>query len=128
MSLHPVLKAVTDRIVERSRPYRSAYLARLDAARGKTVHRAALACTNLAHGFAAFPPDDKLKLKQLRNPSVAIISAYNDMLSAHQPYEHFPPIIKEAVREAGGVAQFAGGTPAMCDGVTQGQPGMELSL
>lgn len=128
MSLHPVVKAVTDQIIARSRPYRNAYLARLDAARGNTVHRASLACTNLAHGFAAFPANDKLKLKQLRGPSVAIVSAYNDMLSAHQPFEHFPPIIKEAVREAGGVAQFAGGTPAMCDGVTQGQPGMELSL
>ncbi|MGE5652472.1 MAG: phosphogluconate dehydratase [Bacillota bacterium] len=128
MALHPVLKAVTEQIAARSRPYRNAYLARLDAARGNTVHRAALACTNLAHGFAAFPANDKLKLKQLHNPSVAIVSAYNDMLSAHQPFEHFPPIIKDAVREAGGVAQFAGGTPAMCDGVTQGQPGMELSL
>ncbi|KIF80940.1 phosphogluconate dehydratase [Noviherbaspirillum autotrophicum] len=128
MALHPVLQAVTDQIVARSRPYRNAYLARIEAARGNTVHRAALACTNLAHGFAAFPANDKLKLKQLHNPSVAIVSAYNDMLSAHQPFEHFPPIIKDAVREAGGVAQFAGGTPAMCDGVTQGQPGMELSL
>ncbi|GAB3552948.1 phosphogluconate dehydratase [Noviherbaspirillum agri] len=128
MSLHPALDTVTARIVERSRPYRSAYLARLEAARLKGVQRGALACTNLAHGFAAFPANDKLKLKQLHAPSVAIVSAYNDMLSAHQPFERFPPIIKEAVREVGGVAQFAGGTPAMCDGVTQGQPGMELSL
>ena len=128
MSLHPVLKAATRCIAERSRPYRSAYLARLDAACGQTVHRATLACTNLAHGFAAFPLDDKLRLRQQRSPSVAIVSAYNDMLSAHQPFERFPAIIKKAVRAAGGVAQFAGGTPAMCDGVTQGQPGMELSL
>ncbi|RZI43250.1 phosphogluconate dehydratase [Herbaspirillum sp. HC18] len=128
MSLHPVLAAVTDRIVRRSHPYRSAYLARLDAARLKGVHRSALACTNLAHGFAAFPANDKLVLKQQKAPSVAIVSAYNDMLSAHQPFERFPHIIKEAVRSAGGVAQFAGGVPAMCDGVTQGQPGMELSL
>lgn len=128
MSLHSTLAAVTARITQRSRPYRSAYLARLDAARLKGVQRGALACTNLAHGFAAFPANDKLKLKQLSVPSVAIVSAYNDMLSAHQPFERFPPIIKDAVRAAGGVAQFAGGTPAMCDGVTQGQPGMELSL
>jgi phosphogluconate dehydratase len=126
--VHPLLERVTERIVQRSRPYRSAYLARIDAAHGKGVHRGALSCTNLAHGFAAFPANDKLRLKQLRNPSIAIVSAYNDMLSAHQPFAHFPQVIKEAVREAGGVAQFAGGTPAMCDGVTQGQPGMELSL
>lgn len=128
MPMHPAVAAVTKRIIERSRPYRNAYLTRLDAARGKGVHRSALSCTNLAHGFAAFPANDKLVLKQQRAPSVAIVSSYNDMLSAHQPLERFPQIIKEAVRMAGGVAQFAGGTPAMCDGVTQGQPGMELSL
>ena len=128
MSLHPVLGAVTARIVARSAPYRSAYLARLEAARCKGVHRSALACTNLAHGFASFPVNDKLVLKQQRNPSVAIVSSYNDMLSAHQPFERFPAVIKQAVRELGAVAQFAGGTPAMCDGITQGQPGMELSL
>lgn len=128
MAIHPVLQNVTARIVERSRPYRRAYLTRIDAARSKGAHRASLACTNLAHGFAAFPSNDKLALKQLHSPSLAIISAYNDMLSAHQPFERFPQIIKEAARTVGGVAQFAGGTPAMCDGVTQGQPGMELSL
>ncbi|WP_194724809.1 phosphogluconate dehydratase [Noviherbaspirillum malthae] len=131
MSLHPVhpaLDAVTRRIIARSKPYRASYLARIESARLQGVHRGALACTNLAHGFAAFPANDKLKLKQTKSPSVAIVSAYNDMLSAHQPFERFPHIIKEAVREAGAVAQFAGGTPAMCDGVTQGQPGMELSL
>jgi len=128
MSLHRALVATTDRIIKRSRPYRSAYLGRLEAVRLKGVQRGALACTNLAHGFAAFPPSDKLRLKEQKAPSIAIVSAYNDMLSAHQPFEGFPRIIKEAVREAGGVAQFAGGVPAMCDGVTQGQPGMELSL
>ncbi|GIZ53813.1 phosphogluconate dehydratase [Noviherbaspirillum aridicola] len=128
MPIHSVLDSVTRRIVARSKPWRDAYLARLDAARVQGVHRGTLACTNLAHGFAAFPANDKLKLKQYKVPSVAIVSAYNDMLSAHQPFEGFPRIIKEAVREAGAVAQFAGGTPAMCDGVTQGQPGMELSL
>jgi phosphogluconate dehydratase len=128
MTLNAVVSAVTERIIERSRPYRAAYLKHLDDSVGKGVHRATLSCTNLAHGFAAFPPNDKLVLKQQRQPSVAIVSAYNDMLSAHQPFERFPPIIKDAVREVGGVAQFAGGTPAMCDGITQGQPGMELSL
>ena len=128
MTLHPVIIAVTGRITERSRPYRQAYLGRLEAARRGGVQRGALSCTNLAHGFAAFSPNDKLVLRQEKKPSVAIVSAYNDMLSAHQPFERFPQLIKAAVRDAGGVAQFAGGTPAMCDGVTQGQPGMELSL
>ncbi len=128
MSLHPKISAVTTRIIERSRPFRAAYLTRLEAARHQGVHRSALACTNLAHGFAAFPPNDKLLLKQQKSPSVAIVSAYNDMLSAHQPFERFPQVIKDAVRAAGAVAQFAGGVPAMCDGITQGQPGMELSL
>ena len=128
MALHPVLETVTARIIQRSKPSRGAYLAHLEAARVKGVQRGALACTNLAHGFAAFPANDKLSLKELKKPSVAIVSAYNDMLSAHQPFEGYPALIKDAVREVGAVAQYAGGTPAMCDGVTQGQPGMELSL
>ncbi len=128
MALHPVVERVTKRIIERSAPSRAAYLAHVDAARIKGVQRGALSCTNLAHAFAAFPANDKLKLREYRQPSVAIVSSYNDMLSAHQPFEHFPAIIKDAVREVGAVAQFAGGVPAMCDGVTQGQPGMELSL
>jgi len=126
--VHPVVEKVTQRIIERSRPSRRAYLAHLDAARVKGVQRGTLACTNLAHGFAAFPANDKLKLREQKQPSVAIVSSYNDMLSAHQPFEYFPKVIKDAVREVGAVAQFAGGVPAMCDGVTQGQPGMELSL
>ncbi|TQK07584.1 6-phosphogluconate dehydratase [Herbaspirillum sp. SJZ107] len=126
--VHPVVEKVTQRIIERSRPSRRAYLAHLDAARVKGVQRGTLACTNLAHGFAAFPANDKLKLREQKQPSVAIVSSYNDMLSAHQPFEYFPKVIKEAVREIGAVAQFAGGVPAMCDGITQGQPGMELSL
>ncbi len=128
MSLHPVLTSAAERIAKRSQPYRNAYLARLEAARRKGPQRGALSCTNLAHGFASFPANDKLVLRQLKQPSVAIVSSYNDMLSAHQPFEQFPRIIKDAARAAGGVAQFAGGVPAMCDGVTQGQPGMELSL
>ncbi|TFW36208.1 phosphogluconate dehydratase [Massilia horti] len=128
MALHPVLEQVTNRIIARSRPSRTAYLAHCDAARIAGVQRGALSCTNLAHGFAAFPSNDKLRLKELTKPSVAIVSSYNDMLSAHHPFESFPKLIKDAVREVGAVAQFAGGVPAMCDGVTQGQPGMELSL
>jgi len=128
MALHPIVEQVTNRIIKRSRPSRSAYLAHLEAARIKGVQRGALSCTNLAHAFAAFPENDKLMLREQKKPSVAIVSSYNDMLSAHQPFERFPQVIKEAVRAAGAVAQFAGGVPAMCDGVTQGQPGMELSL
>ena len=127
-ALHPTVAAVTQRITERSAATRAAYLGRLVHARREGVQRGALSCTNLAHGFAAFPVNDKLALRQDKQPSIAIVSAYNDMLSAHQPFERFPPIIRAAVRDAGGVAQFAGGTPAMCDGVTQGRPGMELSL
>jgi phosphogluconate dehydratase len=128
MAIHPAVSAVTARIIQRSQLSRTAYLTQLESARQQGVQRSALSCTNLAHGFAAFPANDKLRLKQQKNPSVAIVSSYNDMLSAHQPFEHFPQVIKEAVRAAGGVAQFAGGVPAMCDGITQGQPGMELSL
>ena len=128
MTVHRMLAEVTDRIRRRSTNSRASYLARLDKARAKGPIRQALGCTNLAHAFAAAPPGDKIMLRELRRPNVAIVSSYNDMLSAHQPFERFPSVIKEAVREAGAVAQFAGGVPAMCDGVTQGQPGMELSL
>jgi len=119
---------ITNRIIERSKDSRERYLAKIDAAKSTTVHRASLSCGNLAHGFAACGKDDKQKLRGLNHSDIAIISAYNDMLSAHQPYETYPHIIKAAVEETGGVAQFAGGVPAMCDGVTQGQPGMDLSL
>ncbi|MEJ8827527.1 dihydroxy-acid dehydratase, partial [Variovorax humicola] len=128
MSLHPVLAAVTDRIRIRSVASRSTYLSRLERARAKGPIRQALGCTNLAHGYAAAPAGDKIMLRELRRPNLAIVSSYNDMLSAHQPFERFPALIKQAAREAGATAQFAGGVPAMCDGVTQGEPGMELSL
>ncbi|MBL8659200.1 MAG: phosphogluconate dehydratase [Rhodospirillales bacterium] len=128
MSIHPALERVTMRIRERSADSRTAYLARLDAAPAKGVARSCVSCTNLAHGFAAFGERDKAALRGDEAANIAIVSAYNDMLSAHQPYERFPAIIKQAAREAGGVAQFAGGVPAMCDGITQGQTGMELSL
>lgn len=120
--------AITERIIERSKASRSAYLAKIEREKSETVHRANLSCGNLAHGFAACGKEDKAKLRGLNHSDVAIISAYNDMLSAHQPYQTYPDIIKQAVSETGGVAQFAGGVPAMCDGVTQGQPGMDLSL
>ncbi|MCB1598516.1 MAG: phosphogluconate dehydratase [Xanthomonadales bacterium] len=127
MSLHPVTERVTARIVERSRTTRAAYLARIDAAREQGTARARLSCGNLAHGFAA-SGDDKAPLRALRAANIGIVSAYNDMLSAHQPMEHYPALIKMAARNVGASAQFAGGVPAMCDGVTQGRIGMELSL
>ncbi|MDB5971798.1 MAG: phosphogluconate dehydratase [Hydrocarboniphaga sp.] len=126
--LHPVIAAVTQRIVTRSAPLRGAYLARMNAAKRAGTVRSHMSCTNLAHAFAASDEVDKRELRQGRWPNIAIVSAYNDMLSAHQPLQHYPEIIKQAARKAGAVAQFAGGVPAMCDGVTQGEPGMELSL
>ena len=119
---------ITARIVERSKPYREIYLERLRLQISKGVHRSTLSCGNLAHGFAVCSPADKEILAGDRIPNLGIITAYNDMLSAHQPYEVFPQIIRDAAKEAGGIAQVAGAVPAMCDGVTQGQPGMELSL
>ncbi|MEF3077148.1 phosphogluconate dehydratase [Methylobacter sp. Wu1] len=126
--MHPVLEKVTEEIIERSREKRSAYLARIDAAIEKGPHRAKLACGNLAHGFAACAAGEKADLAGSEKPNIAIVSSYNDMLSAHEPFKDVPAQIKQAIKEAGGVAQFAGGVPAMCDGITQGQPGMELSL
>ena len=128
MTLHPVLAEVTARIAERSGASRAAYLARIDAARGDGPHRRQLSCGNLAHGFAACGADDKAALRAGAVPNLGIVTAYNDMLSAHQPYEHYPELIRRVAREAGVTAQVAGGVPAMCDGVTQGRAGMELSL
>ena len=126
--LNPTLARVTERIQQRSAATRQDYLARIDAAAEEGPQRKGLSCTNLAHGFAAAPEADKPALQQLQWPNIAIVSAYNDMLSAHQPLGTYPELIKQATREVGATAQFAGGVPAMCDGVTQGQPGMELSL
>ena len=126
--MHPVTAAVTARIVERSRETRADYLARMEAARHAGPGRAKLSCANWAHAFAASPDGDKQRMRNPNAPNVAIVSAYNDMLSAHQPLERFPDIIKAAAEGVGATAQFAGGVPAMCDGVTQGRPGMELSL
>jgi len=126
--VHPVLESVTNDVIERSKKSRAIYLARIDEAVQKGPHRAVLGCGNLAHGFAACSMTDKTDLAGDQKANIAIISSYNDMLSAHQPFKDFPEIIKQAAHQAGGVAQFAGGVPAMCDGITQGQPGMELSL
>jgi phosphogluconate dehydratase len=128
MKPHPVLEAVTGRIRERSAPTRSAYLARLDqaAARGRGADR--MGCANVAHAFAALPKDEKFRVVAERAPNIAIVNSYNDMLSAHAPFGGFPPIIKDEARKLGATAQVAAGVPAMCDGVTQGTPGMELSL
>ncbi|MEU2939409.1 phosphogluconate dehydratase [Nocardiopsis alba] len=126
--VHPVVDEVTRRLAERSAPTRSAYLERIREAVRRGPARTSLGCANLAHGFAACGVGDKLALSGDVTPNVAIVSAYNDMLSAHQPLGAYPEIIKAAVSEAGGVAQFAGGVPAMCDGITQGREGMELSL
>ncbi|KFC65731.1 Phosphogluconate dehydratase [Devosia sp. LC5] len=128
MSVRQAIQDVTDRIAARSRDSRKDYLNRLDAAREAGVYRSTLSCGNLAHGFAACTPSEKAALAGNKTLNLGIITSYNDMLSAHQPYQFYPDIIKEAAREIGATAQVAGGVPAMCDGVTQGQPGMDLSL
>ncbi|OYX48230.1 MAG: phosphogluconate dehydratase [Alphaproteobacteria bacterium 32-64-14] len=126
-ALHPKIAEVTARIEERSRESRRDYLARIKAARDAGPGRQHLSCGNLAHAFAAVPLGDKLTMRG-RAPNIGIVTSYNDMLSAHQPFKDYPDMIKDAARKAGSTAQVAGGTPAMCDGVTQGRPGMELSL
>ncbi|MEP3226131.1 MAG: phosphogluconate dehydratase [Parasphingorhabdus sp.] len=127
MSLHPILNAVTERIIDRSKETRANYLALVAREGDKGVHRPNLSCGNLAHGFAA-SGDDKPAIRSGAAMNMAIVTAYNDMLSAHQPYARYPEQIKIFAREVGATAQVAGGVPAMCDGVTQGQLGMELSL
>ncbi|MGH7019872.1 MAG: phosphogluconate dehydratase [Brevundimonas sp.] len=126
--LNPVVAEVTARIVERSQATRVDYIRRMDAARDSGTGRAKLSCANWAHAFAGQTVADKLTAMDGSKPNVGVVTAYNDMLSAHQPFERFPAVIRAAVREVGATAQVAGGTPAMCDGVTQGRPGMELSL
>ena len=125
--LNPAVAEVTARIVERSRGERGAYLQRIEGARRAEPARGKLSCANWAHAFAASPDQDKARALG-QAPNIGIVTAYNDMLSAHQPLEHYPEVIRQAARDAGATAQVAGGVPAMCDGVTQGQPGMELSL
>ena len=126
--IDPRILEVTRRIADRSRKTRADYLERMAAARNAEPARGKLSCANWAHAFAASSPAEKLRAMEGTAPNIGIVTAYNDMLSAHQPLETYPALIKEAVREVGATAQVAGGVPAMCDGVTQGRPGMELSL
>jgi phosphogluconate dehydratase len=126
--MNSVIQEVTDRIIQRSQASRKSYLEKIESARLQGPHRGVLSCGNLAHGFAACGTEDKSDLRSMTKSNIAIVSSYNDMLSAHQPYEAFPAQLKKAINAVGSVAQFAGGVPAMCDGVTQGTPGMDLSL
>ena len=126
--MNKVIDRVTRRIQDRSRTTRKEYLQRIDIAASDGPSRGHLSCSNLAHGMAASAIDEKKSLRGTTVPNIAIVSSYNDMLSAHQPFEHYPKLLKEAAAAEGAVAQFAGGVPAMCDGVTQGQDGMDLSL
>ena len=136
MTLHPILIAVTARITERSRPTRQAYLQQVNTAASQDPGAQRLGCANVAHAFAAMTEADKsrataldkIKVVAPRAPNIGIVNAYNDLLSAHAPLQHYPDLIKDEARKQGATAQVAGGVPAMCDGVTQGTPGMELSL
>lgn len=126
--MNPTVKNVTKRIIERSKATRTAYLKKIEDVMLNKVTRSKLPCSNLAHGFAACCIDDKNDLKNILKSNIGIISSYNDMLSAHKPYELYPEQIRKVLHDVGAVGQMAGGVPAMCDGVTQGEPGMELSL
>ena len=128
MSTHPTLRDVTERIRERSRESGTAYLQRVAQARQRDRGSDRMGCANVAHAVAGVPANDKLKIVSERAPNIGVVTAYNDMLSAHAPYQGYPDIIKNEARKLGATAQVAGGVPAMCDGVTQGLPGMELSL
>ena len=119
---------VTERIIEKSRPTRAAYLQRIDDIVNRPRGADRLGCANVAHAFAAMPSNDKLRVVVEKAPNIGIITAYNDMLSAHQPYVNYPDIIRDEAHKHGATVQVAGGVPAMCDGITQGEPGMELSL
>jgi len=126
--LHPRIQEVTERVIERSKQTRQAYLDRISHAKKQTRVRAGLGCGNIAHVMAACSSDDKARLKADEVPNLAIINSYNDMLSAHVPYKEYPDLIKSIATKFDATAQVAGGVPAMCDGVTQGRDGMELSL
>jgi phosphogluconate dehydratase len=128
MPVNETVSAVTEKIIERSRSPRRRYLDKIEAAVANTPKRKSLGCANIAHGFAACSAQDKNALRNGAAPNLGIVTAYNDMLSAHQPFETYPELIRQAARAYGGTAQVAGGVPAMCDGVTQGETGMELSL
>ena len=127
-TIHPVVAAVTRRIEERSAGARARYLQTLAAATRPGPYRGGMGCANAAHAYAAMPASDKILLREERQPNLGLITAYNDMLSAHKPYEHYPERIRDAAHRLGATAQVAGGVPAMCDGITQGEAGMELSL
>lgn len=127
-AIHPIVASVTARIIERSRPTRGAYLAQLHAATTRARGTDRMGCANLAHAVAGIPADDRFKVVTERAPNLGIVTAYNDMLSAHTPMQRYPDLIKDEARKLGATAQVAGGVPAMCDGVTQGTAGMELSL
>ncbi|MDQ7956145.1 MAG: phosphogluconate dehydratase [Pseudomonadota bacterium] len=127
-TIHPTLLAVTERIRARSRDLRTDYLARLQALRRRDRGSDRMGCANVAHAVAGVPANDKLRIVAERAPNIGIVTAFNDMLSAHAPFQGYPDIIKQEARRRGATAQVAGGVPAMCDGVTQGTPGMELSL
>ena len=126
--MKPALVEITQRIRERSAAARSAYLARIDRLAARPPGAERMGCANVAHAFAALPGNDKLRVVAQKAPNIGVVTAYNDMLSAHQPYEGFPAVIRDEARRHGATVQVAGGVPAMCDGVTQGLPGMELSL
>lgn len=126
--MNSTIASVTKRIKERSRERREAYLEQMDSAFRSEVTRAGMGCGNLAHGFAGCSAQEKERLRAELQPNLAIVTAYNDMLSAHKPYESYPEKLRNWALEAGAVAQVAGGVPAMCDGITQGAEGMELSL
>ena len=128
MPLHPTISAITARIVQRSQASRSAYLQQLQAAASRSRSTDRMGCANLAHAVAGMPADDRFKVVTERAPNIGIVTAYNDMLSAHTPMGRYPDLIKAEARQQGATAQVAGGVPAMCDGVTQGTAGMELSL
>ena len=127
--IHPKLAEITERIIERSRPTREKYLAKIRSAKQMgRLKRNQLGCSNLAHGYAAMPKSIKIEMLQETVPNLGIITAYNDMVSAHQPFKDFPNQGKDEAQKNGAAAQVAGSTPAMCDGITQGYAGMELSL
>ena len=126
--MHPIVNSITQEIARRSAPTRERYLALMARQRKERIARVSLSPANQAHGYAALPNDQKILIRSEPVPMLAIVSAYNDVLSAHQPFEHYPAIIKDEARKVAAIAHFAGGVPAMCDGVTQGQPGMDLSL
>lgn len=129
IAIHPKLAEITQRIIERSRPTRTAYLERIRAFKQQgRLERDQLGCSNLAHGYASMPKTIKIEMQKATVPNLGVITAYNDMVSAHQPFKEFPDWIKDEVAKHGATAQVAGGTPAMCDGITQGYEGMELSL